>query len=316
MLSGKTFLITGSTGRLGSDIVPRLEEFGATVLPVVLDGYPHEPKRVKWKAKSNPIIVNDTDDLDELQIPDYVINFHWRVDRTLPFAKQFLYELDYNIHHTASLWEWLANKPVQRFINISSTKVFSHLNQNPILAETEPRPVSPYGIAKLAAEKFLDAHFRDSGFPMIHLRLSTVASFGEHPSHLVSKLCASAFENRRITINTGHTSYIIYIDEVVDLIINAAFAADKRRYIVATSGLTTDQIALKFEQITGHKINADYIDLEPGIIDPIFVSDIQSLRTDWTRCTSLESTIKKIADLHHHSSNQSCVSKISARTIS
>ena len=77
MLSGKTFLITGATGRLGRDTVMRLETLGATVLPLVLHGYPHKPKRVEWLAKSEPIIVSRAEDLNDLDVPDYVINFHW-----------------------------------------------------------------------------------------------------------------------------------------------------------------------------------------------------------------------------------------------
>lgn len=302
MLSGKTFLITGSTGRLGCEIVHRLEELGATVLPLVLDGYPVEPKRVKWPARTYPLRVKDITDLSKLLEPDYVINFHWKVDRTLPYSKQLLYEIDYNIHRIAFLWEWLADKSIQRFINISSIKIFSHLNQNPISAETEPYPVSPYGIAKVASEHFFDAHFHGSAFSVTHLRLCSVASFGEHVSHLMSQLYTSAFENRRITINTGHITYIIYIDEVVDLIINAALTADRQRYVVTTPGVITDEIASKFEQVSGHKITADHIDLEPGISDPVFASDIQKLRTDWTRCMSLEAMMGKIIDLHHDGS--------------
>ncbi len=109
MLSGKTFLITGATGRLGCDTVARLEELGATVLPLVLAGYPVKPKRIQWTAKSDPIIINDAHDLTKLQTPDYVINFHWLVERTLPYPKQLLYELDCNIHRIAFLWEWLTD---------------------------------------------------------------------------------------------------------------------------------------------------------------------------------------------------------------
>ena len=72
MLSGKTFLVTGATGRLGCELVSRLEELGANVAPLILDGYPHKPKRVQWKAKIHPIPISDANDLDKLLKPaDY-----------------------------------------------------------------------------------------------------------------------------------------------------------------------------------------------------------------------------------------------------
>lgn len=303
MLSGKTFFITGSTGRLGCATVYRLEELGAAVVPLVFGNFPLKPKRVNWTARSYPIKVNNPVDLNKLPKPDYVINFHWQIDRTLPYTEQLIYEIDNNINRITFMWDWFLNKKIQRFINISSTKVFSHLNQKLVSADTEPRPISPYGIAKVAAEKFFDAYFRDSSFPVIQLRLCSVMSFGEHPSHLISQLYTSAFRNKRITINTGHMTNIIYIDEAIDLIINAALIAKKQRYIITTSGITTDQLSSKFEQISGHRINAEYIDLEPGRSEPMFISDIEKLQADWIRCTSLESAIKKIIELNKHGDN-------------
>ena len=301
MLSGKTFFILGSTGRLGCATVNRLEELGAAVVPLVLGKYPLKPKRVNWPAKTHPIKVNNPNDLNKLPKPDYVINFHWQIDRTLRYTEQLIHEIDNNIHRINFMWDWLLNKAVRRFVNISSIKVFSHLNQNPVSVNTEPRPISPYGVAKVAAERFFDAYFQDSSYPVIHLRLCSVMSFGEHPSHLISQLYNSAFKNKRVTINTGHTTYIMYIDEVVDLIISAALIAEKQRYIVTTPGIKTDQVASKFEQISGRRISAEYTDLEPGRADPIFVSDIEELQGEWIRYTSLESAIKKIIELNQRS---------------
>ena len=108
MLFGETFLVTGATGRLGSALVVRLEELGATVLPIVCEGYPDKPKRVRWVAKSEPIIIRNEADLKRLPASSYVINLHWQVDRRLPFSDQLLYELGTNIHHLAFLWDSLS----------------------------------------------------------------------------------------------------------------------------------------------------------------------------------------------------------------
>lgn len=296
MLADKTFLITGSTGRLGCEIVTRLENLGATVLPVVLSGYSHQPKRVKWTAKSEPIMVKETNDLTKLKAPDYVINFHWLVNRTLSYTRQLEYELDHNLNRISLFWDWLKEVSCNRLVNISSTKVFSHLNNSPVSADTEPRPMSPYGIAKLTLEKFMEAYFYDSGFPLTHLRLCSVASFGEHPTQILSRLFSSSYEKQHIKINTGHTINIIYIDEVVDLIINAALISEKLRYIIATPPVLVDEIASEFEMISGRKLNVCHVDLAPGMSDPIYESDIEFFHADWVRYTSLESMIKRIID--------------------
>jgi nucleoside-diphosphate-sugar epimerase len=294
MLSGKTFMITGSTGRLGCELVARLEELNAVVLPLVLDGYPSFPKRVKWKAKTKPIILKQKRDLDKLHLPDYVINLHWRVDRSLSFSEQLLFEIGQNIHALFFLWEWLAEKAFSRFVNISSIDVFSHLNKNPISVDTDPRPVTPYGIAKLTADKFFEAYFYNSAFSFATIRLCSVASGGEHPSKLISQLVASAFRDKKIRINTGHKTNLIYIDEAVDLMISAAITARERQYILASKGVENEIIASEFERVSGLKLNAEYIDLMPGRADRCFISDIPKLSAGWTRKSPFDEMVHKL----------------------
>jgi nucleoside-diphosphate-sugar epimerase len=296
MFRGKRFVITGSTGRLGCETAARLEELGAEILPIVLNGYPKQPKRVKWAALRDPLIIQKVGDLKDIKAPDYVINFHWLVDRKLSFTEQLQYELDYGVHRISYFWDWLKEVSCHRFVNISSTKVFSHLNANPISAETDPRPISPYGLAKLTAERFLEAYFYQSNFPVIHLRLCSVASYGEHPTQILSQLFYSAFENKAIKVNSSHTMNLLYIDEAVDLIINAALQADKLNYILATPSIAVDEIAARFEKISGKKLNAEHVDLIPGVTDPVFQSDIELLSASWIRKTALDSMIEKIID--------------------
>lgn len=293
-------MVTGATGRLGCEIVARLEEFGASVFPLVLPGYYSTPKRIEWNCKAEPIFVNGPSDLHNLPDPDYLINLHWHVNRRLSFSYQLLYELDYNIHRLEFLWNWLKGKLLKRFINVSSTKVFSHLNTNPIKADSEPRPVSPYGIAKKAAENFFDANFYKSNFPVAHLRLCSVASYGEHPSHLLSQLILSVLNQQKISINVGHYSNILYIDDAIDLIINAALEAKRRFYILAPERIKNDTIADVFERITNFELNADYIDLTPGIDDPLFINDIPKLSAGWIRKTTLDVMIQRLISQHEN----------------
>lgn len=293
LLSGKTFLITGATGRLGSETVCRLEELGAHVLPIVLAGYPVDPKQGGWKARSAPIPVVGPEPLASLPTPDYVIHFHWRVNRSLSLTKQFAYEIEANLTRLEFFWDWMKGKAIERLINISSIKVFSHLNENPISAGTEPRPVTPYGMAKLAAERFLDGYFEGSSFPVAHLRLCTVSSPGEHPSTLLSRLCESARSQRRIRINRGHLVHLMDIDEAVDLTIHAALKAEKGRYLLATEGVATEEIAFLFEQISQRKVNAEYVNPAGKGETAVFETDIGEFRAGWTRSVSLQNLLEK-----------------------
>ena len=296
MLSGKSFAISGSTGRLGCETTARLEELGAEVIPIVLKGYPQKPKRVEWTAKIDPIIIEDVPGFKDIKPPDYVINFHWMVDRTLSYTEQLQYEIDCGLQRISYFWDWLKTLSCDRFVNISSTKVFSTLNTNPISTKTYPRPITPYGIAKLTGEQFFDAYFNTSDIPVIHLRLCSVASYGEHPTQILSQLYQSAYADKAIKINAGHSMNLLYIDEAVDLIINAALQAGQLKYIVATPSIKIDEIAARFEKISGKELMAEYIDLNPGETDPIFKSDLHLLEDSWIRKTSVGSMIEKMIE--------------------
>ncbi|MEY3219312.1 MAG: hypothetical protein RIT27_669 [Pseudomonadota bacterium] len=290
-----TFWITGATGRLGCEITARLEQLGEQVVPLVFAGYPLQPKRLKWYAQTQPIQAKSKEDLEKLPQPDYLIHLHWQVKRDLSFTEQLLYEIEWNIHRLNFLWNVLQKSNVKRIVNLSSIKVFSHFNPNPISSQTLPSPNSPYGIAKIAAELFLNSHFPQQ---ITHLRLSSVASFGEHPAQLLSQLYASAFHEKKIRLNAPHTTALLYIEEAADLIINAAWQGLEHSYIVSGKEILNAEIANIFEQITNKKLQADFVDLAPNTTDLTFVSDIAKLQTTWTRNYNMVDTIKAFLQAH------------------
>ncbi len=276
---------------------------------MILKGYPDKPKRVEWNSSTKPITVYKKGDLNQLESPDYVINFHWQVDRTKSFTEQLHYEIESNLILHEFFWEWLKQNPPKKFINISSIKMFSELNHSPVTSYSSPIPLTPYGIAKLAAENYFRALFYKSSTGLISLRLGPIAAFGEVPTQLLTQLFNSAFNNKKITINKGHISSILYIDEAIDLIINSALIDDMRDFIVVGGAYLNEFIAQKFEEISKKKLNAEYVDLNPGVTEPIFISDRDKLKCSWTRSYSLESMIDMIIRLNINSTSIKNLSK-------
>ena len=266
----------------------------AKIIPIVLEGYPELPKRVEWNSVTRPKKISSKEDLEKIEIPDYVINFHWQVNRSKSFTDQLIYEINSNIYKHTFFWDWLRLVQPTKFINISTIKIFSELNQNPVSSASIPEPLTPYGIAKVTAEKYFTAVFHKSMTKVINLRLGPVASYGEVPTQLLTQLFNSVFHKKKITVNKGHISNIMYIDEVIDLIINSALVDNKENYLVVGDAYLNEHIGQRFEEIAKETLNAEYVDLYPNMVDLIFISDRDKLISSWTRSYSLDSLIELI----------------------
>lgn len=266
----------------------------AKVIPIVLKGYPELPKRIEWSSTELPIKIYTKEDLAKLEIPDFIINFHWQVDRSKSFTDQLVYEINSNIHQQTFFWDWLLNVKPAKFVNISTIKIFSELNQNPVSSSSIPKPISPYGIAKVTAENYFKSLFHKSSTKLSNLRLGTISSYGEVPTQLCTQLFNSIFHNKKIRINKGHTSNLLYIDEAIDLIISSVYHHEKDNYLIVGDANLNEVISRRFEEIANKKLNAEFVDLNPGNVDPIFISDRDILKVEWTRSYSLDSMIELI----------------------
>ena len=143
---------------------------------------------------------------------------------------------------------------------------------------------------------------------VINLRLGSVSSYGEVPSQLLTQLFNSIFNKKNIIVNKGHISNILYIDEVIDLIISSALLNDNKNYLVVGEGYLNEYISQRFEEIAQRKLNAEFVDLFPGTIDQIFISDRAKLQSSWTRSFSLESLIDMVIKLNLQSTSTNDVS--------
>lgn len=295
-------MITGATGRLGKEICQRLEDLNATAIPIILSGYPELPKRVAWSSSVKPLKIYNIKDLSQVESPDYVINFHWQVNRSKSFTEQLFYEINSNLYRHEFFWNWIKEKSPKKFINISTIKIFSELNENPVSASSAPQPLTPYGISKVAAEKYFIALYYKTSTQVINLRLGPISSLGEVPTQLLTQLFNSAYNNKKIIVNKGHVSNILYIDEVIDLIINSALIGVQDNYLLVGDGYLNEDISKRFEELSCRKLNAEYIDLNPGAIDPTFISDRNKLKSFWTRSYSLDSMIEDFIKLNLNNS--------------
>jgi nucleoside-diphosphate-sugar epimerase len=291
-------LVTGATGRLGRDLTVRLEQQGLVVLPLVLAGYPPEPLRVPWTPSTRPIKVESERDLAGLPAPAAVVNCHWRLDRRLGFVEQLALEIDANITRLSFLWNWLRSARVQRIVNVSSIKVFSHLNAPPVTPDAAPRPASSYGVAKLAAEMFLDAFFAEASPAVIHVRLGPVLCHCGHPSQLLSGLLASAFGGGPARVVPGRTLQPVFIDDAVAHLTEMAQHGAAGCQVLAGTPVTTDELAARFQQVLGRSLAVQYAERTTHPEDPVVLAAATGPGSRAARQTPLPEMLRLAIERH------------------
>lgn len=130
-------------------------------------------------------------------------------------------DADINILGTLNLLEAAVRHGVRRVVFASTGGAM--YGEQPVLPTPEtifPEPVSPYGVAKLAVERYLHAFRVMHGLPAVALRYANVYGPRQNPhgeAGVVAIFCKAILEGRPLTINGGgdQTRDYIYVGDVV-----------------------------------------------------------------------------------------------------
>lgn len=183
-------LVTGAAGFIGSHVAEALLARGDSVTGVdcFLDYY---PRPVKERNLAGPrdhasfsFVEADlaTADLEPLVDGcDAVIHLAAQAGVRASWGQDFRIYVDSNIHATQRLLEACSRPNPPRFVYSSSSSVYGDAPDLPTVETTLPRPISPYGVSKLAAEHLCRLYTQASGVPTISLRYFTVYGPRQRP---------------------------------------------------------------------------------------------------------------------------------------
>ncbi|HKE99741.1 MAG TPA: NAD-dependent epimerase/dehydratase family protein [Actinomycetes bacterium] len=110
--------------------------------------------------------------------------------------------LHHNVLATQRLLEACARAEVPRLVAASSSSVYGDAPSYPTSEEAATRPVSPYGVTKLAAEHLCLAYAQAqaSGLGVGLLRYFTVYGPGQRPDMAFHRFLEAAFDGRAVTV--------------------------------------------------------------------------------------------------------------------
>lgn len=163
-------LVTGGAGFIGSHVVERLLQ--AEVQVVVLDDLSvGKPGNVPPEAK---LVVGDVRDAKAVAAAMSGIDvvFHLAAKVSIRASVAGFYEdAETNLMGTLNVLRCCASAGIRKLIYASSMAVYADAQQPDPLTEAYPTvPLSPYGVAKMASERYAMLMAAQCGFQTVALR--------------------------------------------------------------------------------------------------------------------------------------------------
>ena len=194
-------LVTGSAGFIGAHLAQRLVGEGHDVVGVdcLRDNYDVADKKANlaWVAASGPVDQRDldlsADDLAEV-VAGVEVVFHLAGQPGVRASwgdGLAVYTRD-NVLATERLLVAAGEAGVGRIVLASSSSVYGEAARYPCHEDDLPRPHSPYGVTKLAAEHLGVAHARNEGLPVTALRYFSVYGPRQRPDMGLRRLFEAA----------------------------------------------------------------------------------------------------------------------------
>ena len=263
-------LITGAAGFIGSHLTAQLLARGADVTGIdcFTDYYPRPMKEANLavnagKPRFRFVEANLLDaDLDGL-LEDKTHVFHLAAQAGVrkSWGRDFAVYTANNIDATQRLLEACVGRPLDRLVYASSSSVYGDEAAIPMRESQAPRPVSPYGVTKLAAEHLCHLYASNHGVPATSLRYFTVYGPRQRPDMAFRKFLTAAAAGHAIGIfgDGRQTRDFTFVDDAVAATIAAGErGVPGRAYnIGGGSRVALDDVLTIIEQVVGRPLRVE-----------------------------------------------------------
>jgi nucleoside-diphosphate-sugar epimerase len=280
------YLVTGCAGFLGSHVVEALLHRGHEVLGVdaFTDYYERAVKEsnIESAQKESAFSIVEADLAGDSVAPlfsDIDGLFHLAAQPGVrgSWGETFSVYLRDNILATQRLFEAAARSGV-RIVLASTSSVYGNAESYPTHEEMLPRPVSPYGVTKLACESLARTYAECFGLEAIVLRYFTVYGPRQRPDMAFARIISALLGEKPFHVyGTGEQSRdFTYVADAVEATVVAMEGGYPGRiYNVGGGSETTlrDVIAL-FERLAGTHLDIHY--------EPTAVGDVRRTAADTT----------------------------------
>ncbi len=195
-----------------------------------------------------------------------------------------------NLPEAVRLFELAATLPLKKFVWISSGGTVYGRTGAGLIPETHATlPLSPYGITKLAIEKYAHMYFESKGLPIVCVRPANAFGEGQRPysgQGFIATAIASILDGRELTLfgEQGTIRDYLYVADVAAGIVAALLHGRPGEvYNLGSSlGLTNRQVLEELAPLaaaTGHPVTINVLPPRPFDV-PANVLDCTKLRAE------------------------------------
>ncbi len=312
-MTSEICLVTGVAGFVGSQLAERLIRDGHVVIGIdcFADYYPRHVKEhnlstlreqerfcfleadlldLDLEALLRGALPMDRgsrsgDDRQRAKLPgpvDYVFHLAAQAGVRESWGRNFDIYVRNNVLTTQRLLEAAKGLSLKKLVYASSSSIYGDAEAFPTPEAVAPRPHSPYGVTKLAAEHLCLLYWRNYRVPAVGLRYFTVYGPRQRPDMGFHRFIRAMLEGQEIAIygDGEQTRDFTFVSDAVDGTVRAAFAevAGEAFNIGGGSRVSVNQVIQLLETITGKKARVRYA--------PPSLGDVRHTSADIRRAAS------------------------------
>ena len=296
----KTILITGASGFVGRNLVRALLSDKNYQLILTDKNEPSDIPEISHTQKDRVAFYN-LDILDKLSA--FRIFKNHKIDTCIHLAAVVSVEdsirypdrtMNVNVNGTINILDACAHNHVDNFVFASSAAVYGHPTRIPITEEHQLKPISPYGISKLLAEKHVSSYMNSKKIRnTVSLRIFNI--YGESQFGNVSVITKFA---KRLSMGLAPVVHgtgmqkrdFVSINDVVNaMLLSIKAMGDRNNRLESASPLIFNigtGVATTIKDLCGQMIKLSGLDLRPIYAERNDEADISESCADITKAKS------------------------------